>query len=452
MSNLKNKQERNVFHSRLYSLSPTSLSLTLSLFWILFGFQDLGESVGFANGSAAEIPVATVKPLKVEVRLLSGSTIEGELLKCQAGEISIALKDGDKAEVAKFATADVAMLVMNDVSTIATGAGHDILRLSDGTSVHCNSLEGKDNSWTVESASGITFNATPSMLSVLQLRDISSTLRDAIDRGMTTSPVTDEMLIKRPGDTIDKIQGVIMGLDESVATFSFDGQTIPAPRAKLAGLVWAQPNEVTFKPTIRVRTKDGSKWEATDLSYDYAESETGTLFQWKLRCGGECQCKPSEIVSIDYSNAIVRWLAAIPALEKKSRDNPFLATPFDGRKNLLSPYFSSQANVVDASDEMSIKNLVFPVDGEFLTRVPEGTSRFRSKIVRPDDAKVQGNIRCEVWSNDQQIWSSQNTTQESPWIVDVAVIAEKRVRLVVLSDAGLSIGSMVTWLQPRFSP
>jgi len=156
----------------------------------------------------------------------------------------------------------------------------------------------------------------------------------------------------------------------------------------------------------------------------------------------------------------VRWFASIPVLEAKAFENPFLSVLVSGRSILLAPHFAARTTGLEAasepSTEPSTKNLIFPIDGEIVARVPDGTTRFRTRIVRPDDAKIQDKILCEIWSNEEILWSnteaSVDTSIDAPWVVDVAVKAEKRIRLVVRSNAKVSAGSMVTWLQPRFSP
>ena len=427
---------------------------------IAIGFA---TAVGTSSETLAAVPEAinsTLKsPLNVRVQLLSGESAEGRLIKCQGSELMLSTQIGQKWEEKKIVTADIAILTVLDPASYAVSPGYDVVRLSDGTTIHCRSITSKGSEWIIESESSIDLKVAPSMLSLLQFRGISKAVRESTDKILTALRPTDEMLIVRPGDTIDKVPGVILGLDENAASFSFDGQTIPAPRAKLAGLAWAQPEEATFQPTIRIRTVDGSKWEATELSYSFVSGESASGpgesavgFRWKLRCGAECFCEPTQIQSIDYSNAIVRWLAAMSLLESKPDDNPFLSSPISGRAGLLAPYFTGIESTSETSIEPSTQNLCFPVNGEVVARVPEKTSRFRTRIIRPEDAKVEGSIRCEIWSNDAIVWSSSDLPKDSPWVVDVAVVPEKRIRMLVRSKSGLSLGSMVTWLQPRFSP
>jgi hypothetical protein len=388
-------------------------------------------------------------PVRIELKLLSGVTSEVELESIQDGVIRVGARVASNLVANDFPVSETATIVLAKSGSSLTTASVDVLKLTDGTTIQCQKLSGKDNTWSVESESGMSLTAKSSMMGSLQFRNLNKAVREAVNQSSDTPTLTDEMLIVRPGDRVDRISGVILGLDENAVSFSFDGQTIPAPRAKLAGLVWAQPEELTYKPTIRIRTIDGSKWEAIDLTFAKS-SENLPLFRWKLRSGIECVCKPDQVASIDFSNAIVRWFAAIPILEAKAFDNPFLSVPVAGRSSLLAPHFKSQG--AEAADEPSNKNLLFPVDGEIVARVPDGTTRFRSRIARPDDAKIQDKVLCEVWSNEELLWSNADTSGAAPWVVDVPVIAEKRLRLVVRSQSRLSAGSMVTWVQPRFSP
>lgn len=390
-------------------------------------------------------------PIRVKVKLLSGTTVEGELQSIDPSTVTTRIVADNKLVVTEFPVAETAAIELQGVSTNDAVFSGDILKLLDGTSIQCRAISGKDNSWSVESESNVSLSVTPSIMTSLQFRNLNKAVREASSQNAGAPVLTDEMLIIRPGDQIDRIPGVILGLDESSVSFSFDGQTIPAPRTKLAGLVWAQPEESPYKPTIRIRTLDGSKWEATELRF-LESGEKGPLFQWTLRSGIDCVCEPKQVMSIDFSNAIVRWFASIPVIESTAFDNPFLSVSVRGRSVLLAPHFASSSSGRDVADEPSTKNLVFPVDGEIVARVPDGTSRFRTRIVRPEDAKIQDKIRCEIWSNEDLLWSSADPKADAPWVVDLAVTPEKRLRLVVRSESKVSAGSMVTWLQPRFSP
>ncbi len=408
---------------------------------------------GCSHSLAADLSQANPSSsLGVKVRSLSGTTVEGELQSIQNSIVTIRTRVDNKSVVMDFPIAETAAVELKGRAAAGDAVySGDILKLSDGTSIQCRSIRGKDNSWSVESESNVSINMTPSAMTSLQFRNLNKALHDAVSPTSGAPVLTDEMLIIRPGDQIDRIPGVILGLDESSVSFSFDGQTIPAPRSKLAGLVWAQPEESTFKPTIRIRTIDGSKWEATELSFKES-IEKGSLFQWKLRSGIDCVCDPTQVAEIDFSNAIVRWFASIPVIESKAFDNPFLSVSVHGRSVLMAPHFESRSKGRTVVDEPSTKNLVFPIDGEIVARVPDGTTRFRTRIVRPDDAKIQDKIRCEIWSNEELLWASADTKMDAPWVVDVAVTPEKRIRMVVRSESKFSAGSMVTWLQPRFSP
>ncbi len=426
-----------------------SVLLTIVL-WIDEGTQSIW--LGSNDARSAELS-QTHSPttLSVKVKLLSGATFEGDLQSVNTGTVTIRARVDNNSVMREFPVAETASIELVDVLPSDGLVSGDILKLSDGTTIQCRSIRGKDNSWSIESECNISLSMTPSVMTSLQFRNLNKSVREVVSQNTGAPVLTDEMLIIRPGDQIDRIPGVILGLDENSASFSYDGQTIPAPRTKLAGLVWAQPEESSYKPTIRIRTLDGSKWEATTLSL-IESGEKGPLFRWTLRSGIECVCDPTKVASIDFSNAIVRWFASIPVIESNAFDNPFLSVSVRGRSVLLAPHFASRSQQREVADEPSTKNLVFPVDGEIMARVPDGTTRFRTRIVRPEDAKIQDKIRSEIWSNEDLLWSSADLKVDAPWVVDIGVTPEKRIRLVVRSESKVSAGSMVTWLQPRFSP
>ncbi len=49
---------------------------------------------------------------------------------------------------------------------------------------------------------------------------------------------SDELIILRPNDSLDRISGIVISVSEEAVEFSFEGQTIQAPLAKLYGVHW----------------------------------------------------------------------------------------------------------------------------------------------------------------------------------------------------------------------
>jgi hypothetical protein len=157
-------------------------------------------------------------PVRIELKLLSGVTSEVELESIQDGVIRVGARVASNLVANDFPVSETATIVLAKSGSSLTTASVDVLKLTDGTTIQCQKLSGKDNTWSVESESGMSLTAKSSMMASLQFRNLNKAVREAVNQSSDTPTLTDEMLIVRPGDRVDRISGVILGLDENAVS------------------------------------------------------------------------------------------------------------------------------------------------------------------------------------------------------------------------------------------
>ena len=97
------------------------------------------------------------------------------------------------------------------------------------------------------------------------------------------------------------------------------------------------------------------------------------------------------------------------------------------------------------------KDLLFPGPGEVVFRVPEGMTKFKTRVQRASDADMQSAILIEVWVDDQIAFRGELSAEDNQLDVEANVQSNKRVRLNVAAGGKLKVGSRVLWLEPRVS-
>lgn len=94
---------------------------------------------------------------------------------------------------------------------------------------------------------------------------------DAVDAqwlGLIERPRSaDTLVVRRSGDAIDEVAGVVLGVDDEVVHFSLDGEAMRAPRTRLEGVVLASSPDAESAVGGEITIDDiaGSRWLATSL-------------------------------------------------------------------------------------------------------------------------------------------------------------------------------------------
>jgi len=379
---------------------------------------------------------------QVAVYSLDGSKIEGRItsfdnsvlvVETSAGAVSQAFEALDRVE-------------LNQPSTKVDGAV--VATLVDGSSVVCKTFTGRDDRWTATSASGKSLEFPKGSVESLRMGISSPTLNREWLIATKETRASDEMVIVRPGDAIDRASGMIVGMTPETVEFSFDGQILQAPRTKLLGLFWYRSRERRVEPAIQVKMIDGSLWEASSLALDASaiESETGLSgLSWTTSCGVQARASWTEIQEINFSSANVVWLASQESLSKKTFQRSLLKESFSGRDALLGPRFFS----ANGRDDAKFQDLNFVGPGEISFRIPKGFQRFVAKVRRSEKTRFATTVRCEVWIGDDIAWKTTLAYDQLEAAVDIPVLPEKRLRIVVVCESDLLLGTQLSWQQPR---
>ncbi len=191
--------------------------------------------------------------IDVQVDLLDGQSHRGTLTAISADALTLT-SDGQDISIP---LADILGVVRNETDAEAAPAVHGQLMLIDGSELHAS----------VESITAREVSASSGAGSLLIPRAAVRAVRLS-----TPTPAWDEqwheylkrdnqddllILKKRDGSGLDFYGGVISATADDKIHFVLDGDTVPVPRSRIYGLVFAASDSTQDSP-VAVRLTDGS--------------------------------------------------------------------------------------------------------------------------------------------------------------------------------------------------
>ncbi len=375
----------------------------------------------------------------VSVVSLDGSQRSGKLV--QWGQESLTLEQaGNTASVDLRSLKNVAFSA-SPSDRGANATSHRIaLELRDGSVLFASDLSGSQDRWSLKSAFGVG-ELPPATLAAVQFRSLLTAEKPAWEDWRREKGILDSLIVSRNEGVLDRVNGVILGIQPDSVEFELDGQKLNPPRTRFVGLIFARQPLERQPLAARIRLVDRSEWNATEIHWD----ATKEVLSWKNSLGLQCKTAVSDIVEVDLTKLNVRWLSELEAIDRKITARVTTATKFASRDRLLGPRFDGHGTSA-GSDH----NLIFHSPGEISFRVPDGVTNFSTRIRRISNGDVRSELHAEIYHADELVYRSVIPDDDSAKPVQVAVQSNRRLKLVIRSSSPLAAGSTVEWSQPRF--
>ncbi len=388
----------------------------------------------------ATYPPDLVYPQTVEVTPLNGKMLRGTLVSIADRQVTLKAESGEQ----KYPFGELDSIRVLSPAKASDKLIGDQLTLVDGSEIISREFNGSDDLWKARVLGAGELVFPKGSVEAIRFGQPSPSLQEQWRTAIAEERSSDQLVIVRPGDTTDVAPGLIGQVTNTLVDFSFDGQSIQAPRSKLLGILWYRQRNKRVEPTIQIKLVDGSRWLAMETSLTAAEV---TGLQWKTKSDIDSNCRWEDVESIDFSSANVVWLASQTPIEVETFQRSFLKSELASRRLLLGPRFIAVAG----DDQAKSKDLCFKGPGRIVFRVPEGFNRFVARVHRSETAKYLSPVVLEVWDGDQVAWKGNFLPNQEELKVDVAVTAGKKLSLSVSSESELMIGTELFWDQPRLT-
>ncbi len=385
-------------------------------------------------------------PPSVRLTLIEGDAVEGRLIAADTQTVKLEAS----GETKEWESQKVLRLDLSPKSV--GGAAPMELGLLDGTVLKGTKLAGKEQLWQFGDSAGSLQEFGPGVVRWLLVRKLTPELATAWNDALKEPVGNDSLILIRPGNVIDRVGGIINEVKDGKVVFDLDGQMVEVPFEKLLGLIWFRKPQDRVKPKIEIHFTDGSLILADTLALSN-ESLT-----YRGISGSDVAVPISRISLLSYGSANVKWLAELPTLAAVSDRRIEWKGGGESVGKMMVPRFVSgpdqsrgEQPLGESEGKSEDFDLVFLSPGSFTFRVPEGFSRFRTRIERSGTGTTRSDLTIEVLQDDQSIFRHELRAEDDRLDLDLPLLGGKKVSLMVASKNRLQIGSQVTWKQPRLT-
>jgi len=251
---------------------------------------------------------------------------------------------------------------------------------------------------------------------------------------------SDSLVIRRPGDAIDEVAGIVLAISDESISFSLDGDTMQAPISRLEGVAFTTTGSGTetavVAPQGSVLVDDifGSRFIATSIT----GSEDGAI---SLQLGDQLKYRmPLESISKIELTGSVEFLAVVTPVDSQYLPLVKIGIAPELTGTWLSP------EVVDGRDLLmrSTSHIEYRLSENFQTLV--GSVDFDSQVSSGGKCIVRISLDGKsVWEQPLDVKDLSSRGFELP--IDGA----RRVRFEVTGADDGDLGDTVRLRQPRIT-
>lgn len=269
---------------------------------------------------------------------------------------------------------------------------------------------------------------------------------------------TSDFLIvkKKDSEETETLFGVIDAITAEQVKFSWEGDTIPVKRSKLAGLGFYQAqNENAAEPLCILNLASGAKLVARSIERD-GEGLIVTLGDdVKLRAA------LTEIESADYSGGKLSELSDMTPLVKKWTPLVSLPAAVESIQNFGEP----RQNMSFAGSQLSLqwptseaggervetyqKGLAIRSRTELEYRIPKAMRRFVALAGIDPETLGQGNVALTIELDGESVFDETIAGDQPPREIDLDVTGKQRLRIFVDYGENLDLGDRLHLVEAR---
>lgn len=313
--------------------------------------------------------------------------------------------------------------------------------LVDGSRVVGTDFSVNEKNATVQTLAGRPLSLELKNVQKVRLQKLNAEQAAAWEVISESVANSDLLVAIQRGGALTKIEGLVLGIQNSAIRFDFSGQEINVPFSKASGVRFFTSRKAEDANRVNAVVEDihGNRWQTEKLT------SQGSMANISLVCGADVELILSDITKVDFSFGSAQFLADIETLSVK-------AQPIFNFKN--SPSFTGVLGIRNI-DGSTISNstpgpsLEFVGDGEAVYRIPEGFSRLVGNVrLNPvGDYFTPCKVRIEL--ENKVLWEEQLSAPRMPVSFEVPIVADQRLRLIVSSGDSLPTGNTVFWHAPR---
>jgi hypothetical protein len=247
----------------------------------------------------------------------------------------------------------------------------------------------------------------------------------------------DTLVVVRSAEALDKVEGVINGIEADKVMFEFSQQKIEAPRLKLAGLKFFSPPSQNQRVLAVINDIWGNSWQAHQLKSQSADSLDVTL-----ACGAELTIPLSQLNNIDFSIGSMQYVADLKPIDSQRSGGFALKVPIPGSDQL----FGAQSVRLPQTNGPSLRMLG---NGSATYRVPAEYQSLTGKVFLSPDGQQFTPCTVQIKLENNVLWEGKLADLSQRLEFDVKIQADQRLQFLVQTESKYPVGDVVVWQELR---
>lgn len=314
------------------------------------------------------------------------------------------------------------------------------IELAGGSRLAIASVKSAGTGATLNIRGGDELQVPLKMLRWIRFRNPSAAV-DPQWLGLIDRPrASDSLVIRRPGDSIDEVAGIVLAIGDDSISFSLDGDTMQAPIARLEGVVFTTTGSDTVAPankvggSVLVDDIFGSRFVATAMT----GADDGAI---DLQLGDQLKYRlPLQSISKIELTGSVEFLAMAQPVEAKYVPLINIGIAAELSRQWLNP------EVRDGRD------LVMRSASHVEYRLSEGFQTLVGSVDFDPEVTAGGKSVVKILLDGKSVWEQPlEVTDDSARGFELPIGGARRVRFEISGDDDGDLGDTIRLRQPRIT-
>ncbi len=379
--------------------------------------------------------IAQDSPIAVRIDTIDGLSKTGTLGGVSAEGINL-LGDDSTPQVIAL---DQILSIQRTNNPPTTPPGSRI-GLAGGSRLAIAGVKSEGTGATIKIRGGDELKLPLKMLRWIRFRNPSAAV-DPQWLGLIDRPrASDSLVIRRPGDSIDEVAGIVLAISDEGVSFNLDGDTMQAPIAKLEGVVFTTTGSDAVAPankaggSVLVDDIFGSRFVATAMT----GTDDGAI---DLQLGDQLKYRlPLHSISKIELTGSVEFLAMVQPVEAKYVPLINIGISPELSRSWLNP------EVRDGRD------LVMRSASHIEYRLSEGFQTLVGSVDFDPEVTAGGKSIIKILLDGKSVWEqSLEVTDASSRGFELPISGARRVRFEISGDNDGDLGDTIRLRQPRIT-
>jgi NPCBM/NEW2 domain len=379
--------------------------------------------------------VLAAGPVPFEAQTLDGQRVAGPIISLNAQELALETDAGRSA----LPLTKLAVLVQKPAPPIAEDRAELWIELIDGAALGAADLTVANGNAKLRLAGDATREIPTKLIRTVRFGAAANYDPKLTKQWseITQIKAAGDLLVVRKNGAIDYIEGVLGAVDADTCHFEVDGEVIPVKRAKVEGLIYAQPRAVELPDPIgKLVVADGARLPLHKVEL------AGDEISLSTPAGLSLTLPIASVVRFDFSSGKIVYLSD---LEPESVE----FTPLFGFKQSppgVLEYYAYRRDVGFANNPLRLdgreykKGLALASRTTLEYKLPGKFRVFRGTVGIDDSVRETGSVKIEIKGDGKTLWQADVRGSEPATALELEIAGVKRLEIVVDYGEGLDVG------------